>query len=112
MVGGGAALVAGIACGSVALSTGARLGSDQAFTLREIDALKAQGEGPNGAPLPFDIAAGVALTGGVAWPLAERLRHQSLALVPRPLVAVRNLGNQEIVPFDGKDRPRCTMPCA
>ena len=43
MVGGGAALVAGIACGSVALSTGARLASGQAFTLREIDALKAQG---------------------------------------------------------------------
>ena len=42
MVGGGAALVTGIACGSVARSTGARLGSGQAFTLREIDALKAR----------------------------------------------------------------------
>ena len=36
MVGGVAALVAGIACGSIALSTGARLGSGQAVTLREI----------------------------------------------------------------------------
>ena len=42
MVGGGAALVTGIACGSVARSTVARLGSGQAFTLREIDALKAR----------------------------------------------------------------------
>ena len=61
-------------------------------TLREIDALKAQGEGLNAAAITFDIAGGVALAEGVVWTLADRLRHKSADRVPRPLVAARNRG--------------------
>jgi tetratricopeptide (TPR) repeat protein len=67
LVGGGAALVAGLACGGAALATGSQLGSGQAFTLREIDALTTQGNALNASAIALDIAGGVALTAGATW---------------------------------------------
>ena len=75
LVGGGAALVAGLACGGAAIATGAQLRSGQAFTLREIEALSSRGEALNGAAIALDVVGGVALTAGGAWTLAAWLRH-------------------------------------
>ena len=66
LVGGGVSLVAGLACGGAALATGAELGSGQAFTLREIDAMTRRGEALNTSAIALDIAGGVALTAGVS----------------------------------------------
>ncbi|MBL9006898.1 MAG: hypothetical protein JNJ46_21765, partial [Myxococcales bacterium] len=75
LAGGGAALVAGIACGGVALATGAQLSSGQAFTLREIDALTSRGNALNASAIALDVVGGVALTAGAAWTIADWLKR-------------------------------------
>ena len=86
LVGGGASLVTGIACGGAALATGAQLSSGQAFTLREIDALTGHGEALNAAAIALDIAGGVALAAGATWTIADWLKRgrteRRLALAP------------------------------
>ncbi len=83
MVGGGAALVAGLSCGGAAIATGTQLRSGQAFTLREIDALSSRGEALNGAAIALDIIGGVTLTAGGAWTLAAWLRRGHAEQAPR-----------------------------
>ena len=83
LVGVGASLVAGLACGGAALATGAELGSGQAFTLREIDAMTRRGEALNTSAIALDIAGGVALTAGAAWTIAGWLRHGRGEQAPR-----------------------------
>jgi len=83
LVGGGASLVAGLACGGAALATGAELASGQAFTLREIDAMTRRGEALNTSAIGLDIAGGVALTAGAAWTIAAWLRHGRGEQAPR-----------------------------
>ena len=83
LVGGGAALVAGLACGGAAIATGAQLRSGQAFTLREIEALSSRGEALNGAAIALDVGGGVALTAGGAWTLAAWLRRGRGEQAPR-----------------------------
>ncbi|MBL9007127.1 MAG: hypothetical protein JNJ46_22920, partial [Myxococcales bacterium] len=81
-------LVAGIACGGVALATGAQLSSGQAFTLREIDALTSRGNALNASTIALDIVGGVALTAGATWTIADWLkrarseRHAALVRLP------------------------------
>ena len=75
LAGGGAALVAGIACGGVALATGAQLSSGQAFTLREIDALTSRGNALNASAIALDVVGGVALTAGATWTIADWLKR-------------------------------------
>ena len=86
LVGGGASLVAGIACGGAALATGSQLGSGQAFTLREIDALSGRGNALNASAIALDIAGGVALAAGATWTIADWLKRgrteRRLALAP------------------------------
>lgn len=82
LVGGGAALVAGIACGGAALATGGQVRSGQAFTLSEIDAMSGRGEALNAAAIGLDIAGGVALTVGAAWTIADWLRHRRSEQAP------------------------------
>ena len=83
LVGGGAALVAGLACGGAAIATGAQLRSGQAFTLREIEALSSRGEALNGAAIALDVVGGVTLTAGGAWTLAAWLRRGRGEQAPR-----------------------------
>ena len=86
LVGGGAAVVAGLACGGAALATGSQLGSGQAFTLREIDALTTRGNALNASAIALDIAGGVGLTAGATWTIADWLKRgradRRLALAP------------------------------
>ena len=82
LVGGGAALVVGIACGGAALATGGQLRSGKAFTLREIDAMNRRGEVLNAAAISLDIADGVALTVGAAWTIADWSRHRRSERAP------------------------------
>jgi tetratricopeptide (TPR) repeat protein len=83
LVGGGAALVAGLSCGGAAIATGMQLRSGQAFTLREIEALNSRGEVLNGAAIALDVVGGVALTAGGAWTLAAWLRRGRGEQAPR-----------------------------
>ena len=67
LVGGGSALVAGIACGGAALAISGQLHSGQAFTLREIDTLNTQGQALNGAAIALDVVGGLSVVGGGVW---------------------------------------------
>ena len=99
LVSGGAALVAGLVCGGAALATGSQLGSGQAFTLREIDALTTRGNALNASAIALDIAGGVALTAGATWTIADWLKRgradRRLALTPGWPIQVAGLGRAD-----------------
>ena len=80
---GGAVLLAGVACGGGALATSAHLYSGQAFTLREIEALNAQGQVLNGAAIGLDVLGGLSLAGGGVWLLTDWKRSRERAAVGR-----------------------------
>jgi len=67
LAGGGAALVAGIACGGAALATAAQLGDGTAYTLREIDGITGRGQALNAAAITLDAIGGLSVLGGGAW---------------------------------------------
>lgn len=67
LAGGGAALVAGFACGGAALATAAQLGDGTAYTLREIDGITGRGQALNAAAITLDAIGGLSVLGGGAW---------------------------------------------
>lgn len=77
LAGGSGSLIAGLACGGAALSTGAQLRSGQAFTLREIDTLSSRGEALNAAAIALDTLGGVAIAAGATWLIVDFLRSRA-----------------------------------
>ena len=108
--GGGAALVAGIACGGAALATSSQFGRGQAFIVRGIDALTARGNALTVSAIALDTVGGVALTAGASRPIVDWLKSgradRRLALAPPPAGPCRALAwPRRTKPRDRGPRP-------
>lgn len=67
IAGGSLALIAGFACGGLALERASQIRSMQPIARADLDALTAQGQSYNRAAITLDVIGGAIVAGGVVW---------------------------------------------